>query len=76
MAIPIQQTVRADAYADDNNFKTLDTRVAGGRRMIVSDPPKVGVTGTFMIEATSLRGVNYIGSKSEMRLLRDAESKY
>lgn len=76
MAIPIQPTVRVGAYADDNNFKTLDTRVAGGRRMIVSDPPKVGVTGTFMIEATSPSGVNYIGNESEMRLLRDAESNY
>jgi len=44
MAIPIQHTVKAGADADGNSFlKTLDTRVAGGRKIIVSDPPKIVV---------------------------------
>jgi len=42
MAIPIQQTGKTHTDFDDYNFvKAIDTRVAGGRKMILSNSSKV-----------------------------------
>ncbi|RUS27510.1 hypothetical protein BC938DRAFT_483143 [Jimgerdemannia flammicorona] len=50
MAIPIQENEKKNIAGEDIFLKTLDTRVAGGRRITVSGPPKVshGITESIV----------------------------